>query len=183
MLKEHVDVFVNFLQDENLCVRQSAINLLGALNVSSNKVIDALRQTMATNEIYLASEAAFTMLKLKPDEAENLMPFLTQTLDSDDPKPKHHVIENVDLLGRHAEQLLPRIGELLDDSCLGFDAALAILTITGDDSCARQLVEKWRSGEAESEFDCTEPFYPDLLLQVADELEESIRRIQSKRHS
>lgn len=70
-----------------------------------------------------------------------------------------------------ANDLLPHVIKLLDE--IDNQAAIAILKITGDDSYARRVVEKWRTEEELDE--------PKFLQQAADELEDEIERIITKR--
>ncbi len=116
-------------------------------------------------------EAMIATLKLKPQEVDNFMPLLIRALYQDDKMIKGLVLDCVDLLEKGAEELLPHLLKLLDE--IDNHAAIAILKITGDDSYARRVVEKWRMEEELDE--------PKSLQQAADELEDEIERIITKR--
>lgn len=174
-LKDHVETFAGMLRHEDRLVRQAAIELLRVLDVSNDKVIAELQKVITTDEPCLAIEATAAALKLKPEEGDNLMPFLVETLNQDDPMIQRLVLDCVDLLGERAKELLPHIVKLPDETNVEDDAALAILKITGDDSYARQVVEKWRLEE--------EPDEPKVRDLAARELEEEIERILSERLS
>lgn len=170
-LGNHVDDFVRMLQHEDRLIRQAAVNLLADLNVSDDIVIDGLQQVIKNNdEPYLAMEAMIATVKLKPQAADNLMPFLIKALYQDDIMIKGLVLDCVDLLGKRAEELLPHVLKLDE---IDNHAAMAILKINGDDSYARRVVEKWRTEEELDE--------PKFLQQAADELEDEIERIITKR--
>jgi len=172
-LTEHIDTFLTMLQHEDLLVRQAAVDLFGVLSVADGKVISELRQIISTDDPYLATQAAVTILKLKHDEADRLLPFLIEMLHQDKPMIKLVVLDCVDSLGKRAEKLLPHIFTQLEKGFVDSDAALAILKITGDDAHAWRVVGKWRQEEEEDE--------PKIIQQAADELEEEIKRIMSNR--
>lgn len=137
------------LTHDDSLVRQATAHLLAAMRISNDQILDGLKSIMLNDEPYIATEAALALLKLNPDEADDLIPYLIDKLRGDDFMIQSLVLENIELTGKHALKLLPYITELLNEEGCEWDASHAYLKITGDDAPARKIIERWKESDNE----------------------------------
>lgn len=137
------------LKHEDSLVRQATIGLLMVLEICDNHILDGLKSIIENDESYIATEAALAIIKLNPDEADGLIPYLIDKLRGDDFMIQSLVLENIELTGKHALNFLPYITNLLNREGCEWDASFAYLKITGDDTPVRKIIERWKESENE----------------------------------
>ncbi|WP_146528297.1 HEAT repeat domain-containing protein [Novipirellula artificiosorum] len=135
------------LQHHDRLVRRSAIALLTAMGAKDPESIKALHRILSQNNPQLAVEAAIGIVKLKPDEADDLFPFLKEQLASHNPMIIRLITNSIEFLGDKTVEFLDQLMDLLDYETVAENAALAILRITGDDKHARQIADRWRRSD------------------------------------
>lgn len=109
-----IPIITKHLTHDDSLVRQATIGLLKEMEICDNQILDGLKSIMLNDDPYISTEAALALLKLNPDEADDLIPFLIDQLRSDDFMVQSLVLENMELTGKHALKLLPHISELLN---------------------------------------------------------------------
>lgn len=144
-----IPLITKHLRHEDPLVRRATIHLCAAMQISNDQILSGLKFIMENDESYLATEAALTILKLKPDEAVDLIPYLIDKLCSDDFMLQSLILEKIELTGNNASTLLPYITNLLNEEGCEWDASFAYMKITGDDTPVRKIIGQWKESENE----------------------------------
>ena len=137
------------LKHEDSLLRQATIGLLKEMEISNDQILDELKSIMMNDDPYIATEAVLAILKLNPDEANDLIPYLIEQLRGDDFMVQSLILENIELSGQHALTLLPYITNLLNEEGCEWDASFAYMKLTGDDAPARKIIGQWKESENE----------------------------------
>ena len=144
-----IPLITKHLKHDDSLVRQATVNLLAAMQISHDQILDELKSIMMNDDPYIATEAVLAILKLKPDETYGLLPFLIDKLCSDDFMIQSLILEKIELTGNYALTLLPYITNLLNEEGCEWDASFAYMKITGDDAPARKIIGQWKESENE----------------------------------
>lgn len=146
-LVSSIPTIMKYLKQEDPTVRQAVIYLLSSMQISNDQILSGLKFIMENDEPYLATEAALTILKLKPDEADGLIPFLIEQLSGDDLIIQSLILDKIELLGTHSSEFLPYISELLNEEISEWETSIAYLKLTGNPTPARKLIRCWRESD------------------------------------
>jgi len=133
----------DYIQHNAIFVRQAAIGFFDIAGTDREETISAIHNVMLNDHPIVAVQAANALAKIWPQGMDEVTAFLVEKLKDTDSIVVSNAAEGIGGLGPKAVALVPMLKALLVDEDANWEASIAILTITGDASDAKEVARQW----------------------------------------